>query len=504
MGPLARRGRGRRRPLSDEARSKPRRWPRRVVLALTAVLITCVLMHGGVILATAMSPPAITMPAAEVQVAADDPGRREIGDAYARKRGTINEVRLVGDPVSVGAAHVRLLYDEQVAIETELHEQFSHFVPLAPARWLIVDLARLRFRHLDEVLGDDYRRELAAQAAAFDPDPFTSLMGTYQRFVFLHSLYDIMLSFERSPLVACTSFVARGEATDGDADESHTLVGRNFDFEGPQALDDRKAVFLMHEDGQLPYATISWPGFVGTASGMNLAGLAVVIHGARAGEPTTEGEPVAQTVRALLRKAHTTAEAVAMLADRQPMVSHMLLVADATGDAVVVERVPGQPLHLRKPDGPTLALTNHLEGPMASDPKNQQVRQATSTLPRRQRLDELLAALPRPTQVGDVVSILRDKRGPGGAELPLGHRSAIDALIATHSVVMDTSGRELWVSEGPHATGRFVRFRLKELLDRAYQPQGAARVETLPADDIVGDGRYEGWVGAGSPHPGAE
>ena len=89
-------------------------------------------------------------------------------------------------------------------------------------------------------------------------------------------------------------------------------------------------------------------------------------------------------------------------------------------------------------------------------------------------------------------------------ELLLGHRRAIDALIATHSVVMDTSGRELWVSEGPHASGRYVRFRLTELLASGFRAQGPARVETLPGDDILEDGRYEGWVGAGSPHPGAE
>jgi hypothetical protein len=479
-------------------RARRRRWLRRALLVVAALLLTVVLVHGGVILATAMTPPAVTLPAALPRTAADDPGRREIGEAYARKRGSIHEVRLVGDPVTVGAAHVRLLYDEQVAIEKELHDQFAHYVPLLPARWLIVDLARLRFRHLDEVLGDDYRLELAAQAAAFEPDPFSSLMNTYQRFVFLHSLYDIMLSFERSPLVACTSFVVRGEGT------AHTLVGRNFDFEGPAALDQRKAVFLMREDGHLPYATVSWPGFVGTASGMNGEGLAVVIHGARAGEPSTAGEPVAQTVRALLRQARTSDEAVALLADREPMVSHMLLIADAAGKTLVAERVPGQPLHLRPADGPTLALTNHLEGPLASDPRNLEVERLTSTLPRRKRLDELLAGLVRPATVADVVAVLRDKRALGGVELPLGHRSAIDGLIATHSVVMDTTGRELWVSEGPHASGRYVRFALTELLASGYRPEGPAPVETLPGDDIAEDGRYEGWVGAGSPHPGAE
>jgi hypothetical protein len=473
---------------------------RRALIAVAALAIAPFALHFGVQLGTAMDPPPIELAPAEVTQAADDPARRELGRSWARKRGAINEVRLEGSPVDLGANNVRLLYDEQVAIERDLHDQFSHYVPYAAARLLIVDMARLRFRNLEENLRPGHLEEIAAQAAAFAPDPFTGLMGTYQRFVFLHSLYDIMLSFERSPLVGCTSFVLGGATTA----DGHTLVGRNFDFEGPQVLDDKKAVFLVLEDGRIPYASVSWPGFIGAASGMNYEGLAIVIHGARAGEPRETGEPVAQTVRDLLSRARTTREALTMLSRRDPMVSHMLLIADATGDAAIAERVPGMPLYVRAAAGPRVPLTNHLEGPFADDPKNHEVMRSTSTLPRRRRLDELLANVPQAANVQDALNILRDKRTTDNQPLPLGHRSAIDALISTHSIVMDTTGRVLWVGEGPHLTGRFVRFDLAELLAPGYRPSGPARVETLPEDDIVRDGRYDAWVEAGSRHSGVE
>jgi isopenicillin-N N-acyltransferase-like protein len=473
---------------------------RRVLAIVLAVAVFPIAAHLFVLATTKMRPSPIALTAGEVVQSGDDPTRRELGRSWARKRGAINEVRLEGSPVDLGAANVRLLYDEQVAIERDLHDQFSHFVPYAAARMLIVDMARVRFRNLEDNLSPAHLDEIAAQAEAFSPDPFTGLMDTYQRFVFLHSLYDIMLSFERSPLVGCTSFVLGGATTA----DGHTLVGRNFDFEGPQVLDDRKAVFLVLEDGAIPYASVSWPGFIGAASGMNYEGLAIVIHGARAGEPRETGEPVAQTVRDLLSRARTTREAVAMLSRRDPMVSHMLLIADASGDAVVVERVPGMAPFVRSAAGPRLPLTNHLEGPFADDPKNHDVMRMTSTLPRRRRLDELLSNVPRVATVQDALSILRDKRSTDNQLLPLGHRSAIDALISTHTIVMDTTARVLWVGEGPHATGRFVRFDLGELLDPGYRPQGPARVETLPQDDIVRDGQYDAWVRAGSPHAGAE
>jgi hypothetical protein len=459
-----------------------------------------VALHFAVLGATRMHPPAIDAHVDDAAQASDDPTRRELGASYARRRGAILEVRLSGDAVESGHAHVKLLYDEQVAIEREMHDQFAHYVPWSTARLLIVDMARLKFRNLDESLSADHRLEIAAQARAFDPDPFTSLMGTYQRFVFLHSLYDIMLAFERSPLVGCSSVVLSGELTA----DGHTLLARNFDFEGPPVLDQRKAVFLMLERGRIPYASISWPGFVGSASGMNVEGVAIVIHGARAGEPRAEGEPVAQTVRELLGGARSTTEALAMLSGRDPMVPHMLLVADGSGDAAVVERVPGRAPHVRRRRAAALPLTNHFEGPAANDPKNQAVIASTSTEKRRTRLDEILANIPADATVERAVGILRDKHGTGDVELPLGHRSAIDALIATHSVIMDATARVLWVSEGPHAAGRYLRFDLRELLDPAYVPHGPATVEAVPADDILADGRYDAWVKAGAAHQGAE
>jgi hypothetical protein len=123
---------------------------------------------------------------------------------------------------------------------------------------------------------------------------------------------------------------------------------------------------------------------------------------------------------------------------------------------------------------------------------------------RRARLDTILANLPDSVDVQRAVQILRDKRAADGSALPLGHRSAVDALIATHSLVMDATERVLWVNEGPHATGRYIRFDLRQLLDPSYQPSGPAAVEALPQDDIAGDGRYKEWVAAGRPHQGRQ
>lgn len=480
-------------------RARGRRWPWRLCRVLGVAALGLVALHLWLVLGSHMTPPSV---AAQGSHAAESRGAGELrvlGASYLRKRGAITELGLVGDPEQIGHAHAQLARAEAVAIEGAVHEQFAHYVPWALLRWTIVDVARWRFRSLDADMGLEQRRELASYALAFEPDPFEVGMDTFQRLVLLSSLYDVMLSFERSPLLGCSSFVLRGGASAG----GHTLLARNFDFEGPQVLDDRKAVFLMRERGRIGYASVSWPGFVGVTTGMNAAGLGVVVHGARARSPQTSGDPLALTVRELLGSCVSTRQAVELATRRRPMVSHLLLLADAAGDVVVMERAPGEPAFVRRPEGDRIALTNHFEGPWANDPANLAVQQQSSTVPRRQRLDEILSNLRGPSSVERAVEILRDKLGPGGEPLALGDRRAIDALIATHSVVMDLSERSLWVGEGPHVAGRFVRFELDRLLDPGFEPSPSAPepVVSIAADPILEDGRLEAWTAAGAPHP---
>lgn len=489
-------------PANEPARTPAARPPfyrrhKKKLIALGVVLLLPILAHFAIVLATRMSPPQIGAPPTG-EVTAEGEVRR-FGPAYARKRGKILEVRLSGTPEVIGHQHSKLLYGEMVGSESQLYTTFEQLVPIAPLRWLILDVARVIHRGADEQMSKERLAEIAAQARAFSPDPFEGYFPTYQRLVYLNSLYDIALGFEHSPMMGCTSFVATRSATvDG-----HTILARNFDFEAGSTFDEGKVVFLVHEDGKIPFASVAWPGLVGVLSGMNAEGLSIVVHGGRARETRAEGEPVVHTARALLSEARTVDEALALLEKKAPMVSHILLLADATGASAAVERAPGEAPFARRSDGDVLPLTNHFEGPCASDPKNQRVRENTSTLPRRERLDELLAR-PERIDAHRAVDILRDKRGPGDAELPLGHRGTLDALIATHAVVMDSTDRVLWVSEGPHLMGQFVRFDLKRLLDPSYEPDASEPLTVLPPDPLQLDGSYEKWLEAGSPHHGAE
>ncbi len=469
------------------------------------VVVACVLAvgpvaHVGIGLATPIvAPPIAKVPQPPI---VETGGIRRTGSSYATRRAGLREVYLEGTPEEIGVAHSRLLRDGMVDDEAQVWEDFAHFVPVAAARALMMDMGRVRYRAVDRNFPDERKREIAAEAAGFQPDPFASHLPTYHRLVFLHALYDIALSFEHSPLIGCSAFVlGPGATTNG-----HTLLGRAFDFEAGDEFDRDKAVFFVRENGAIPFASVAWPGLVGVLSGMNAEGVAIVVNGARAREPRTEGEPVVFALRDVLEHAHDVGEAVAILKSQPVMVSHLVLVADAKGASAVVERAPGV-VTLRTPTDPDrVPLTNHFEGELAGDPKNLAVRARTTTDARRSRLDELLAGVaPGQADVRRAVGILRDHECAKGISCPLGDRREIDALIATHGIVADTTDRVLWVSAGPHLSGAFVRFDLKTMFAAGHDPASDPPPEVIPADSILNDGRYAaGRAHAGGPRVGGD
>jgi hypothetical protein len=451
--------------------------------------------HVAVGHAARLEPPALSLP--QASVATSPSGLRRLGPSYARRRGSLLEVGLRGTPETIGYGHARLMYREMVENEGILLGRFKEQVPLGAARSLLLDLAQLRYRHVNEQMSADRLREIAAGAAGFQPDPYADMFPTFQRFVYLNALYDISLSFEGSPLIGCTTFTFDHEYT---ADGSGMLA-RAFDFEVDDIFDRRKAVFLVREAGKIPFASVAWPGLVGVVSGMNLEGVAVVVHGGRAREPRAVGEPVVHALRRVLSEAHTTEDAARLLAQHSPMVSHIVIVTDAHGRSAVIERAPGEQDSVR-PLPSRAATTNHFESALRDDPKNLRVRDKTSTLPRRARADRLLAELPSGAPVAplDAARLLRDRDAADGSALPLGDRRAINALIATHGVIMQTGTRVLWVSEAPHLLGKFRAFDLQRLLAPDYDPEhDTATSDELPEDELLTSGRYAQWSKTGRP-----
>ena len=447
----------------------------RLAAAATVLVLAAPAAHLFIAATTRIKPPRVELPA---------PG---VVRSWTRVRAGVREVYLEGSPEAIGASEAHLLRDQMIADEARLWSDYEVYVPWWLARVGIQDLSLLRYRHIDRGIPDARRRELAAQSLAFEPDPFTAHMPTYHRMVFLHALYDIALSFEHSPLIGCSTF-ALGSALTRDG---HIVVARAFDMETDEVLDRDKAVFLVRENGSIPFASVAWPGFVGVVTGMNAEGVFVVVHGGRAGETRAEGIPVAFSLRQVLESAHDAREGIEILRSQEVMVSHIVFIADAGGHFAVIERAPGVAAYVRE-ERDRAVVTNDFSGPLADDPKNRQVRANTTSVARATRLEQLLAGVAAGSGSPRLaLDILRDHGCATEGPCELGDRRAIDGLIATHGVVADVTDRVLWVGAGPHLSGKFVALDLRVLLAADHDPSSDLEPDTMPDDPILRDGRYE-------------
>ena len=439
--------------------------------------------------ATRIRPPDLPPPGVEEVTTSGS--SLHVGPAYLARRAGVWVMQVRGAPEELGYQHARLATPLMAEGDRRMIELFSEYVPSSLFRWAITHIVQARYRNLDDGFPDRRRAEIYGETSGYD-DPFTGFFPTYQRLIYLHGLYDIALAFEHSPLIGCTAFVASGDATGGGSASGHTIVGRNFDLDIDPWFDEEKLVEVVEPKDGIAFVSVAWPGMTGVVTGMNAAGIWVSVNGGRASAPHTGGVPVVFTTRAVLEQARSLDEALAIIEHHEPMVSHILLLADGkTGESMVVERAPGRaPGVLRDPS--TIVLSNHFRtSPLREDPKDAHVRDTTSTELRQARLEELVREHRGAIDPPLAVAMLRDRQAPGGAPLPLGHRGAIDAMIATHSVVADLTAHVLWVSEGPHTLGAYRRIDLDARLANGDAAAASEAAGDLAEDPALRDGTYE-------------
>src|SRR5262249_21768483 len=148
--------------------------------------------------------------------------------------------------------------------EDYMFGEMAKYVPSKLALFLIRAGVRLRYRHIPEFLPRERQEELAGLARGM-VDLHGDFLPAYHRVIFYHALHDITQGLERSPLLGCSAFAASGAATVN----GHLIIGRNFDFEGPEIFDREKAVLFYRPRGRIPFASVAWVGMAGVVTGIN-------------------------------------------------------------------------------------------------------------------------------------------------------------------------------------------------------------------------------------------
>jgi isopenicillin-N N-acyltransferase-like protein len=444
---------------------RTRRWPRRLLLGLLASVVVV----QGVFWWS------VRLPIPDVQV--PDPGRPTMDGAVARLGDSSLERRdgywffvHRGDALTLGAQHARLGEFLIQRVEDALFVDFRERMPIA-LRLLLPPYLMWTYRRMPHALPPEQQEELWAFSTTYaDRAP----LHPYRRGMYYHALHDMTQELVGNRWVdpavagACTAFAATGPATvDG-----HLVLARNFDFEVFPLFDDQKVVHLFAREGTIPSISVSWMAMSGVVTGMNAEGIWISLNSARTVGHNRDGPPVSLRLRTILEQARDLDDVRRLVAEQSPLVSNIFLVGDGeTGEGIVLERGIERVAERAPVDGRISAANHMLTDAFAGDAQDQGMRDYTTTLARGQRIEELVAEAPMSPRRAQAV--LRDRRAPGGGELALGNRNAVDALIATHSLIADATDRVLWVSTAPHTLGPFRAIDLLAELD-------AAGIDTAP------------------------
>lgn len=231
----------------------------------------------------------------------------------------------------------------------------------------------------------ELREELAAVAAMAAVDPLDLFLVNAYYDVFKHAM-------------ACTAF-----ALDGPDGPIHA---RNLDWHSEGRALAKHTVQIDYRRGdELLFSSASWPGFLGTLSGVAPGRFAVTLNAVLSDDPAGVATPIAFQLRTLLERAGFD-EAVAEL-ERAPLSGDCLLLISGTenGQLRVIERTPTRSA-VRMPIDGRIAVTNDYRAMASGDGEVDRELVRTSC----GRFDQALARAhaERPTTPEACLDILSD------------------------------------------------------------------------------------------------
>ncbi len=377
----------------------------------------------------------------------------EHGEWFGKEKYGVSHAFLFGDPFERGVSWGRLVRPLLVRQETALVEKLNEFFPSRAVQVGLVLLAKRWFWGIDSFIERDWKLEMYGVSFSAPPE-YRSLGDPYTRQLAYHGLHEVGQLFVDygDEGFACTVLaVPKGR---------NWLIGRNLDFEGGRIFDEEKIVKWVFPEKGYPFVSVIWGGMVGAVTGVNAKGVFISINAAGSKDFARLGTPSTFILLKALQSSANAEEAVEVFRREQTIITEIFVVGSPGSPLYVIEKSPKR-IAVTAHNDP-VAVANHLLDPMwAGDSVNEFRRTELTSLARLNRGNELVKSLrsqKKTATASEMVGALRDKR-VDGALLP-GNRSAIDALIATHGVIFDSSEGTLYVSKGPSLTGEFYGFDL--------------------------------------------
>jgi len=457
----------------------------RKILVVLAVLVLAGWLGGKLLMRMwTAKPPSLPADTSIMQQTPEVRGDKTwLGESWVTAREGLPVIRLKGNPFNMGYASGKLLEDKMHTLENEFLAMVRGYVPQTWKLNVLKTYVLYRNRHLSDYVSLADRQQIYGVILGCS-DEHPELGDYYNRMLNYHAAHDISYMMIDNPLVSkagCTAFGAWGQSTDN----GHLITGRNFDWEAADVFSRDRVVILCEPDDGIPFISVAWASMVGVVSGMNRAGISVTLNGAPSSLPAETATPVAMVARDVLQTTHNLAEALELIRNTRVFVSTIWLVGSrADGKFVVVEKTP-KAMNVREPEGDSIVSANHFQtDKMKDDQRNVRYMEEATSLPRYQRMEELVAT--NRSQINPTVAaaMLRDRRLPDGEFPGNWHRATLNALIATHATIMDLTDGIFYAASPPHQLGKFVAFDVNDF-DHELPNLSIA------ADDMLTGGEFE-------------
>lgn len=404
------------------------------------------------------------------------------------------ELYVEGDGFERGAANGHLTKELANYQEEAFFKQIQLLIP---------DLNYLKFlkyfvayfnRHLPDHITDEYKEEIYG-ISRFASDKYDFVGPKYHRILNYHGAHDIGHALQdKNMTVGCTSFgVWNDKSEDGEL-----LIARNFDFYSGDEFAQNKIIQFTNPKRGYKFATITWAGFIGAASGMNDQGITVTINAAKSSIPTDAATPIALLAREILQFSKNINDAVEIAKKRDVFVSESILIGSATDNkAIIIEKTPdGMDVY----DAGTneILCSNHYQGKkFALEYTNLKNQIESSSLYRKVRLKQLMQNHKQINYL-EAAEILRNQSGINEKNIGLGNEKAMNQLIAHHGVIFKPKSRLMWVSTNPYQCGKFVCYNLNSVFENAKEMDSHTELYidslTIPTDAFVYTKTYQDYI----------
>lgn len=394
------------------------------------------------------------------------------------------EMYISGKPfergVKYGKLTKELLHTQEVAFVKLIKELIPNEFYLNFLKYFVVWFDK----DLDDYIPLEYQKEIYGISLNASSD-FDFIGNAYQRMLNYHAAHDIGHAMQNLNLVACTSFGVWDEYST----DSSLIVGRNFDFYAGDDFAKNKIILFIHPDDGYDFAFITWAGFIGVVSGMNMQGLTVTINAAKSDIPLGAKTPVSIVARKILQYAANIDEAFEIARKHKTFVSETFLIGSANDRrAVVIEKsLDTTVLYSQKND--LLIATNHFQDKAFSNTKLNIENLANETsLYRYKRVDELIDKYGKLDYL-QAAGLLRDQKGLNDVDIGMTNEKSINQLIAHHSVIFKPEEKFMWVSTQPFQLGKYVCYDLKKVFSDSAVPDKNQKITIdsleIPVDTFL-------------------